>query len=83
MVLLRFKATPKQPRWLHKKGGTIQSTYAGQPTTKVAPRQWLDDGDEVEMDAFEANHCLRYSPDNFSLADAEDATETLQPDFGL
>jgi hypothetical protein len=61
-----FKATAKRKEWLHKKGGKVVSSYAGRPTTKVASPVILRDGDECDMDKFEAAWCLQMMPDNFS-----------------
>ena len=68
-VTLLFTAKPgKYPahkggkRWLHDRGGARQVMYRGEPTTKVFPRVWIENGETCDFDPATAKTMLfRYS----------------------
>jgi hypothetical protein len=65
MPRLRFTATGDLPRFLLKKAHVAEVAYGEGKTTKVVPTKFAEDGDYVDLDAFEADWCLAMYPDNF------------------
>lgn len=70
MPLVTFHATPDRQSWTHAKGHTAEVPWGNGTTRKVFPPAVMRDGDEVEMDEFQAAWCLAAYPLSFSVSDA-------------
>lgn len=84
MARLRFTPSVAHPTWKHRVGGAYESTYAGKPTLRLRGPEILKGGDEVDMDAFDAQWATVHLPDNFALVqdEEEDAVEVAATEDG-
>ena len=78
MPKLRFKATKDHPSWRHQKGGVVIGSYAGKPTLKIQSTIVVKDGEEVDMDDFEAQWCLACMPGNWLQATPKVKAKTIK-----
>lgn len=78
---VRFKATPENRTWVHKKAAIEKAPFGSGSTTRVRPPVILNDGDVIHMTQFEWSWCETKYPKNFVLVDGP--VDTSHPDFSL
>lgn len=80
---MRFKSTPTQKTYLHRRGGREPRTYSdGRQVDFPVPAILLRDGDTVEMDDSPENDevawALTHYPDNFEKVGEQDGGEVAE-----